>query len=1082
MSALVRKPALLGVLAVVLLGVAPPAQAAPPPNDDFANAQVLSGTPAAVTGTNAGATHQPGEPPHAFGASHSIWYSWTAPGTNPVEIDTCGSDFASTVDVYTGHSLSRLRSRASDDGVESGVHAIHATCARVKFAGKTGITYRIAVDGIPGGQPGNRGGLRPETGNVSLNIKQVPVPANDDFASSKTLTGTSDSATTDTTFATREHGEPASMAGAPNGGNSVWYRWTAPADGLVSFDTCGSDFFTQIGIFTGNAVNRLSEVASDKYSVLVSCGMVVDQSQVRFMASAGTTYQVMIDGWSDTPAGPSAGALRLHLEQGTAPANDDFANATPLSGRTSSVVSDTTFATKEQGEPNHAGYDGGASVWWAWTAPSSGTAVIDTCGSDVYDTLLGVYTGSSVDGLTEVASNDDAAGRPPGCYRPQSRVRFAASAGTTYEIAVDGFNNPGGGNVQAGHVPAGSVTLHVAEPVPPANDDFANAQSITGTSDTETTNNTFASEQPGEPDHAGAPGSGSLWYSWTAPSDGRAVLDTCPSQIDTLLAVYTGNSLATLNPVASNDDSHQCGSQSRVKFTAIAGTTYVIAADAFFTDDGPITLRLSEQTPPANDDFANSAHLTGTTDSASLDTTFAGKEPGEPNHAGDGGGASVWWSWTAPNDGPAFINTCGSDFDTTLGVYTGTDIGSLTAVGGSDNAAGCAPQSRVKFHATAGTTYAIAVDGRGGDTGNAQLHVNESPGPANDDLANAQSLTGTAASASGDTTFATEQPGEPQHAGRPGNGSIWFAWTAPADSVALIDACGSDFDTVLGVYTGGDVGNLTPVASNDNATGCGARSRVRFDVTGGTTYDIAVDGAGQAVGNVDLELASGSSPDNDDFANAQRLRGNTDSASAATRFATKEHGEPSHAGNDGGASIWYRWTAPASGTASLNTCGSGFDTLLAVYRGTRVGDLTRLAADDDGTTCGPQSELSFAANAGTAYEFAVDGANEATGDAELSLSLAPETSPPETLILGVHVQGGGAKLRFTGADRRPASNPLSFQCSLDGGPLTPCRSPKTYRALGAGGHLVEVVASDAAGNVDPTPARERFRINPGGSR
>ncbi|MET0827547.1 MAG: hypothetical protein ABWZ89_13615, partial [Acidimicrobiales bacterium] len=47
--------------------------------------------------------------------------------------------------------------------------------------------------------------------------------------------------------------------------------------------------------------------------------------------------------------------------------------------------------------------------------------------------------------------------------------------------------------------------------------------------------------------------------------------------------------------------------------------------------------------------------------------------------------------------------------------------------------------------------------------------------------------------------------------------------------------------------------------------------------------------------------------------------------------ATKQAGEPNHAGNAGGASLWFKWTSPVSGEVSVDTCGSGFDTLLAVY-------------------------------------------------------------------------------------------------------------------------------------------------------
>jgi Tol biopolymer transport system component len=90
-------------------------------------------------------------------------------------------------------------------------------------------------------------------------------------------------------------------------------------------------------------------------------------------------------------------------------------------------------ATSETGEPNHAGHATGASVWYSWQAPASGNVTFDTSGGNL-DTVLGVYTGSSVSALTQVASNDDM-----GAYT-YSVVTFNATANTVYYIAVDVYD------------------------------------------------------------------------------------------------------------------------------------------------------------------------------------------------------------------------------------------------------------------------------------------------------------------------------------------------------------------------------------------------------------------------------------------------------------------------------------------------------------------------------------------------------------------------------------------------------------------------------------------------------------------
>jgi N-acetylneuraminic acid mutarotase len=113
------------------------------------------------------------------------------------------------------------------------------------------------------------------------------------------------------------------------------------------------------------------------------------------------------------------------------PANDDFANAITLPAAGGTVSGSNDNATRETDEPFHANIPGGKSVWWRWTAPAGGRIAVDTAGSS-FDTLLAAYTGTAVDNLTLIASNNNSGGS-------QSRIEFNVTAGTTYQFAVDGF-------------------------------------------------------------------------------------------------------------------------------------------------------------------------------------------------------------------------------------------------------------------------------------------------------------------------------------------------------------------------------------------------------------------------------------------------------------------------------------------------------------------------------------------------------------------------------------------------------------------------------------------------------------------
>jgi hypothetical protein len=64
----------------------------------------------------------------------------------------------------------------------------------------------------------------------------------------------------------------------------------------------------------------------------------------------------------------------------------------------------------------------------------------------------------------------------------------------------------------------------------------------------------------------------------------------------------------------------------------------------------------------------------------------------------------------------------------------------------------------------------------------------------------------------------------------------------------LPGSTGSDFDTVLAVYTGPGLGSLTRVACDDASAG--QQSQVSVPVTGGVTYHVQVGGFNGAAGNL----------------------------------------------------------------------------------------------------------------------------------------------------------------------------------------------------------------------------------------
>ncbi len=272
-----------------------------------------------------------------------------------------------------------------------------------------------------------------------------------------------------------------------------------------------------------------------------------------------------------------------------APPNDLFADAVTISGASGQATGTTVDATNElaTGEPHHAGAGPWHSVWWRWTAPSSGPFAFDTHGSS-FNTVLAVYTGTSLSGLTEVASNNN-----DGSADLTSVVFFDGQAGVQYIIAVD--------TVLSDLV--GDVVLNWREATPPPNDDFDSAKLITESTGPIRTTNIDASSEPEEPTHAvsdgipGLHGGSSVWWKWTAPRGGTVIFDTHGSTFDTVLAVYTGNAVNGLNEVAANNEDRS-DQTSKVSFDANTGVEYHIAvAGRYLADVGEIALKHYYQNP-----------------------------------------------------------------------------------------------------------------------------------------------------------------------------------------------------------------------------------------------------------------------------------------------------------------------------------------------------------------------------------------------------------------------------------------------------------------------------------------------------
>jgi len=407
----------------------------------------------------------------------------------------------------------------------------------------------------------------------------------------------------------------------------------------------------------------------------------------------------------------------------------------------------------------------------------------------------------------------------------------------------------------------------------PINDDWPGSQIPAELPISRAGTNIDATFQTGEPDLLSLGSTHTVWFNWSSPIDGTVYIDTCTTDFDTILGVYTGDNLTSLSEVGSNDDGCISGNGSVVQFTASISVEYTFQIAGYGDSMGNFTLNLDtvdpapsptptetpsgtpEETPaetptetptetPAptltNDNFASPATI-ALDDYINIDSLApATTETGEPDlilgkftvtH-------SLWYTFTPDSTVDVSLDTCAYNADTLLAIYTGSDINSLVKV--TENEWGCQSNngSRVYFHATSGVTYLIqlSISNDSPLNGPITLHLEGNPDPtpappANDDFANSAELTINQikpVTSEYDPT-AYNAFGSSLETGEPDNGgiykrSIWYYWTNNNSTREVwVDTCAINDprvsggnDSVLGIYTGTAINNLNLITENDD--------------------------------------------------------------------------------------------------------------------------------------------------------------------------------------------------------------------------------------------------------------------------
>ncbi|HPG70190.1 MAG TPA: hypothetical protein PLO37_25375, partial [Candidatus Hydrogenedentes bacterium] len=663
-----------------------------------------------------------------------------------------------------------------------------------------------------------------------------------------------------------------------------------------------------------------------------------------FAVVEGETYYIRIAGENG-----AAGSFEATISRALPPANDECANAEVV------VENGTVYATNQGAtgtDITSCGTDDWNDVWYVYTASATGTATLSVW-SD-FPMSLSVF---------DACSGTESTCLQNGAYA-SSAWPLAVVEGETYYVRIAGDNGA-----------TGQGMLDIV--VPPANDECVNAEVVfegvpisgtnvhaTGTDISSCAGNDWRD----------------VWYVCTAGADGTLVVDLSGSDFDTTLAVYDA---CGGNELACNDN--YTGSQSRVTLSAASGSSYYIRVAGYNGSEGTCHVLVDTFTLPANDACANAEAVT-------LGITAIGS-----NYGATGTDISscawndwndVWYVYTAGAASDVVVDLTGSNFNTTLAVYD--------ACGGNELACNddyTSSQSQVTLSAASGSSYYIRVAGYNGSEGTCHVLVFTAPPPANDACFNAEGMVENVAVTG--TNFGATGTDVSSCASNDWN-DVWYVYTAATTDTATVSIW-SDFLLTFAIY---DECAGTELACLQNGAYVG--SSRPFGFVQGETYYVRIAGANGAVGSFRVTLNVIVPPDNDECANAAVLL-NAGAATGSNVGATGT--DITSCGRNDWNDVWYAYTAPRTGTATLEVSIGSYGTVMTVAVFDACAGTELLSIDIPSSLSWP-----FPVTEGETYYIRIAGENGATSSFQITMGMPmppanDECADAEPVYLGTPVVG-----------------------------------------------------------------------------
>ncbi len=554
-------------------------------NDAFSRRRPVNFSRAANVGSLAGSTVEPEVASRLpSGTKGTLWWEWNATQTAPAH-------FISSVPlaIFEGEAIASLSLRSPG-------------ATNFVFNAQAGHTYQIAA-------------LRMATNGGQVSF-QLPAP-NDLFENATPLEFAETNAFVIPAWFFGGTVEPGEPRDSNDGGDSVWWKWTAPAKGLIQFE----DSDPNLTVWTGEFVGQLNQAPILPAEINVLPVVLVE---------GGVTYRFR----RTTPSDGRPSDIKCRYWR--TPPNGSFASAIAITNPVQEIVGNNW---NFRAVPEDAPYPAGG--WWKLIAPADGLVHVQGTGPSV-----DFYAGESIGALKGISVFTAAGNSNFDASVSRGLSTFPVAGGQTYYLQLGARSLLGSGPFD--------ILVNFAAYSP--NDMFANSATIATNHFHAAGSDAGSTFEGPEVFYGNQPG-GSLWWNWKAPAEGLLKVRSFG-----FLSLFHGSAIANLQPVM---ELHHNGAALHVQ----AGELLQIKAVRTLPGNFDWSLDFTPGKP--NDSLLDARELGGASSSFPANFDFAsGPLDVDGNATRD---RELWWRWTAPVPGTLGVYHLGNMLPQSYFLYESND-------------------------------------------------------------------------------------------------------------------------------------------------------------------------------------------------------------------------------------------------------------------------------------------------------------------------------------------------------------------------------------------------------------------------